>query len=82
MCWKSKSIKRTLGLLYCYRAIIIHCPFKIEIRIFATRKWRSELVTAHNERRNPSLLRVLIRIYGAKYMLYGFILSVNEIVLK
>jgi len=50
--------------------------------MFAIRKWRTELVTAHNERRNPSLLRVLIRIYGAKYMLYGFILSFNEIVLK
>ncbi|XP_060873076.1 ATP-binding cassette sub-family C member 4-like isoform X2 [Metopolophium dirhodum] len=46
------------------------------------KKWRSELANAQKKNRNPSLLRVLIEIFGYKFMFYGFILFVDRVILK
>ncbi|VVC32376.1 ABC transporter type 1, transmembrane domain,ABC transporter-like,P-loop containing nucleoside triphosphate [Cinara cedri] len=45
-------------------------------------KWNTELAIACKKKRNSSLLRVLIRMFGAKYLMYGIILATDEIVLK
>ncbi|XP_060851718.1 ATP-binding cassette sub-family C member 4-like isoform X2 [Rhopalosiphum padi] len=46
------------------------------------KQWRLEIVNAHKTNREPSLLRTLIRIFGYKFMIYGFILSIDKIILK
>ncbi|XP_060851388.1 probable multidrug resistance-associated protein lethal(2)03659 [Rhopalosiphum padi] len=46
------------------------------------KRWKIETVNAKNENREPSLLRVLVRMFGAKLMLYGFIQAFVEIVLR
>ncbi|XP_050060625.1 probable multidrug resistance-associated protein lethal(2)03659 isoform X2 [Aphis gossypii] len=42
--------------------------------------WRSELANASSMNRNPKLLRPLIRMFGAKFILYGFLYFIIEII--
>ncbi|KAE9539937.1 hypothetical protein AGLY_005189 [Aphis glycines] len=42
--------------------------------------WRSELANASSMNRNPNLLRALIRMFGAKFILYGLLLCIMEII--
>ncbi|KAF0769463.1 multidrug resistance-associated protein 4-like isoform X1, partial [Aphis craccivora] len=42
--------------------------------------WRSELANASSMNRNPNLLRALIRMFGAKFILYGFLFCIIEII--
>lgn len=49
---------------------------------FILRKWRLELANAFKAIRNPSLLRALIKMFGAKYGFYGFLLFIDEIIFK
>uniref|UniRef100_A0A2S2QZL8 Multidrug resistance-associated protein 4 n=1 Tax=Sipha flava TaxID=143950 RepID=A0A2S2QZL8_9HEMI len=44
--------------------------------------WKLEMDHAYKDNRNPSLLRALIKIFGAEYMLHGFIQLFQEIFLK
>lgn len=46
------------------------------------KKWRIELAKAKQANRQPSLLRTLLQMFGPKLMLYGFLLSIVEIVLS
>lgn len=46
------------------------------------RKWKIELAKAKEAKRQPSLLRALIQMFGPKLMLYGLLLSIVEIVLR
>ncbi|XP_008188570.1 multidrug resistance-associated protein 4 isoform X1 [Acyrthosiphon pisum] len=46
------------------------------------KKWRLELANAHKKNRNPSLLRILIGIFGYEFMFYGFILFVDKGILR
>lgn len=46
------------------------------------RSWRSELANAYSANRKPTLLRALIRMFGAKYMFLGLITCIIEIILK
>jgi ATP-binding cassette subfamily C (CFTR/MRP) protein 4 len=46
------------------------------------RTWKLEMDHAYKDNRNPSLLRALIKIFGAEYMLHGFIQLFQEIFLK
>ncbi|CAH1736108.1 unnamed protein product [Aphis gossypii] len=42
--------------------------------------WRSELAKSSSMNRNPNLLRALIRMFGAKFILYGFLFCIIEII--
>ncbi|XP_060872288.1 probable multidrug resistance-associated protein lethal(2)03659 isoform X2 [Metopolophium dirhodum] len=42
--------------------------------------WKSELANAYLVNRKPRLLRALIRMFGTKYMLHGFIFCIIEII--
>ncbi|CAH1736107.1 unnamed protein product [Aphis gossypii] len=42
--------------------------------------WRSELVNASSINQNPNLLRALIGMFGAKFILYGFLFCIMEII--
>ncbi|XP_022172980.1 multidrug resistance-associated protein 4-like [Myzus persicae] len=44
--------------------------------------WRSELANAYSVNRKPTLLRALIRMFGAKYMFLGFVICIIETVFK
>jgi len=46
------------------------------------KQWRLEIVNAYKTNREPSLLRPLIRIFGYKFMIYGFILFIDRVILK
>ncbi|XP_026820568.1 probable multidrug resistance-associated protein lethal(2)03659 isoform X1 [Rhopalosiphum maidis] len=46
------------------------------------KKWKLELASAFKLKRNPSLTRALIRMSATEYMFYGFLLSVDKIILK
>ncbi|CAH1736130.1 unnamed protein product [Aphis gossypii] len=46
------------------------------------KRWKVEMVQAKKNSRKPSLLRVLVLMFGAKLMLYGLILAFVEIVLR
>jgi hypothetical protein len=48
---------------------------------FVLRKWRIELAKAKESSRHPSLLRALLKMFGAKLMLCGFLLLIIETVL-
>lgn len=50
--------------------------------IFGFRNWKIELAIACKNNHKPSLLKVLIKMFGAKYLFYGFILAIDEIILK
>ncbi|XP_025405874.1 probable multidrug resistance-associated protein lethal(2)03659 isoform X2 [Sipha flava] len=45
------------------------------------KKWRIELAKAKESSRHPSLLRALLKMFGAKLMLCGFLLLIIETVL-
>ncbi|XP_026807743.1 multidrug resistance-associated protein 4-like [Rhopalosiphum maidis] len=42
--------------------------------------WRSELANAYSMNRKPKLLRALLRMFGAKLMLYGLMFCITEII--
>uniref|UniRef100_A0A2H8TKH7 Multidrug resistance-associated protein 4 n=2 Tax=Melanaphis sacchari TaxID=742174 RepID=A0A2H8TKH7_9HEMI len=42
-------------------------------------EWRLELINAYSTKRKPSLLRVLIKIFGCKYLLSGLVFGFNDI---
>lgn len=42
------------------------------------RLWEDEVARAGSGKRKPSLLRVIMRAYAARCMLYGFVLLVME----
>ncbi|CAI6360542.1 unnamed protein product [Macrosiphum euphorbiae] len=44
--------------------------------------WTSELSNANLENRKPTLLRALIRMFGAKYMFLGTVICILEIIFK
>ncbi|CAI6363623.1 unnamed protein product [Macrosiphum euphorbiae] len=44
--------------------------------------WRSELSNANLANRKPTLLRALIRMFGAKYMFLGIVFCILEIIFK
>ncbi|CAH1738402.1 unnamed protein product [Aphis gossypii] len=46
------------------------------------KKWKLELASAFKLKRKPSLMRALIRMSATEYMFYGFLLSVDKIILK
>ncbi|XP_025200376.1 probable multidrug resistance-associated protein lethal(2)03659, partial [Melanaphis sacchari] len=46
------------------------------------KRWKIEMVNANNNYREPSLLRVLVRMFGVKFVLYGIILAFVEIFLR
>lgn len=62
--------------------MIYSCFVKIFSNYFGLRMWKIEMNKANAEKRKPSLLRVLIQIFGAKYMLCGILFAFIEIVLK
>ncbi|XP_060872271.1 probable multidrug resistance-associated protein lethal(2)03659 isoform X2 [Metopolophium dirhodum] len=46
------------------------------------KRWKIETVNANKKNGDPSLLRVLVQMFGAKLMLYGLIQAFVEIVLR
>ncbi|VVC32375.1 ABC transporter type 1, transmembrane domain,ABC transporter-like,P-loop containing nucleoside triphosphate [Cinara cedri] len=46
------------------------------------KKWRIEQDISYKTNRRPSLLRVLIQMFGAKYMFCGSLIAFNELILK
>lgn len=55
--------------------------FNINV-FFFHRTWKLEVDSAKKGHRNPSLLRALIKIFGADYMLHGIIQCFQEIFLR
>jgi hypothetical protein len=49
---------------------------------FYCRFWNEELELAAHRKREPSLLRVIARCFGAKIMVYGFVLFTMEVLLR
>jgi len=50
--------------------------------VFLVRRWKIETDNANKNNGDPSLLRVLVKMFGAKLMLYGLIQAFVEIVLR
>ncbi|KAG8242930.1 hypothetical protein J6590_056496 [Homalodisca vitripennis] len=46
------------------------------------RAWQEELRQAAAKKKDPSLLRVLVRLFGPKLMMFGLILALVENVIK
>ncbi|KAL5233619.1 hypothetical protein ACI65C_001029 [Semiaphis heraclei] len=83
-CWLSNLLKigrhRALIETDLYTTLDDHTSSSLGDKLEKT--WKLELANAYLANRKPSLLRALIRMFGARYMFLGFIICIIEIILR
>ncbi|KAF2887001.1 hypothetical protein ILUMI_19172, partial [Ignelater luminosus] len=72
--------KKDLEVDDIYEALSEHKSSTLGNRLQAS--WNLELERAKKSNRKPSLLRSLLKTFGAEYMVYGFILAVLDVGIK
>lgn len=75
-----KGFKRDLEQQDLTETLSEHKSNKLGNRIEAA--WNDEVERAKQKKRDPSLRRVLIRVFGWEFLFYGLVLAFSEFAIK
>lgn len=75
-----QGYKRDLEITDLHETLTEHRSSRLGDKI--EKAWQQEEERALKANRKPSLRRVLIRQFGAEFMLYGLVLAVTELLVR
>ncbi|XP_015366052.1 PREDICTED: probable multidrug resistance-associated protein lethal(2)03659 [Diuraphis noxia] len=78
--WILKFLKRDLEIIDLYNPLNDHKSSLLGYEI--EKRWKVEIINAKSTNRKPSLLRVLVRMFGGSFLYYGIIQMFIETMLR